>query len=485
MQNKPFIKKFKVGEHYYIYDVNSNAFFKVDEPVYGLIDGDGSTLSPNLPGETVKTARDNIEMMKKKGFFSSRRPDVTFFHSSTRGDFAAALRQKLEHGLHRLTLAVSEACNLRCRYCSYSGAYRYHRVHSEKKMNGEIMKKAVDFYFAHSKETKDKKMSFYGGEPLTHFDLIKQCVEYVETKHNTRASYNMTVNGTLLDKNRISFLVEKDFALLVSLDGPQDIHDRNRVFKNGKGSFDAITKNLRYFKTAYPDFYRRNVRFNMVLNPPLDLEALDNFITRADIEPADVSFNIVDPKATTYFDQFTIEDMTTYGSGFITARDGFSKRLVNNETPRQVDKKLFGKRFVSLHQREMKQLGPKTPSHGQCLLGERSLLVNTSGHFNFCTQVTDSYDLGNVDGGFDYETIENIYYNLDDFLRETCRGCWAIRFCHKCIKDLNINGKPDEKTAALFCKQQRQTLQKEIIDYIAIREANPTALDYLENINVS
>lgn len=52
------------------------------------------------------------------------------------------------------------------------------------------------------------------------FDLIKKCVAYADSRSEGRkVSYNFTTNGTLLTEEKYEFLVEHDFALLVSLDG--------------------------------------------------------------------------------------------------------------------------------------------------------------------------------------------------------------------------------------------------------------------------
>lgn len=43
-----------------------------------------------------------------------------------------------------LMLQVTQQCNLRCEYCAYSGMYD-NRVHSNKRMDFKLAKKAIDF----------------------------------------------------------------------------------------------------------------------------------------------------------------------------------------------------------------------------------------------------------------------------------------------------------------------------------------------------
>jgi len=75
------------------------------------------------------------------------------------------------------------------------------------------------------------------------------------------AKFNMTINGTLLNKEKIKFLVQNQFSILISIDGPKEIHDRYRVFKNGKGTFNCLIKNLRSMKSMYPEYYNRSFLF--------------------------------------------------------------------------------------------------------------------------------------------------------------------------------------------------------------------------------
>src|ERR1039458_10534682 len=103
-------------------------------------------------------------------------------------------------------------------------------------MPWEIAVKAIDFLKSHSKLSEEINISFYGGEPLLNSALIQRCVEYAhkvfERKH---VGHNMTTNGIHLKGAVWDTLIENDFSLLVSLDGPGLIHDRYRRTKGGGG----------------------------------------------------------------------------------------------------------------------------------------------------------------------------------------------------------------------------------------------------------
>ena len=119
-----------------------------------------------------------------------------------------------EHYLNELVLQVTKQCNLRCKYCAYSGNY-YNREHSSSRMRFETARKAIDFYLKRSDKFDKLSVAFYGGEPLLEFELIKKCVKYIlENKGDKKVTFPMTTNGTLLTQEVTELLVEFSFYSL-------------------------------------------------------------------------------------------------------------------------------------------------------------------------------------------------------------------------------------------------------------------------------
>ena len=86
-----------------------------------------------------------------------------------------------EHYMGNLILQVTQQCNLRCKYCAYSGNY-YNRSHTSERMDFETAQKAIDFYLARSDKADQLAVSFYGGEPLLEFELIKKKTHFIIIK---------------------------------------------------------------------------------------------------------------------------------------------------------------------------------------------------------------------------------------------------------------------------------------------------------------
>jgi len=153
-------------------------------------------------------------------------------------------------GVKSLILHLTSACNMSCTYCFESEAKG---SMSEKDMY-HIIDRAIDSaYFQNIKENKKGNkshlsVSFFGGEPLLEFDLMKKGVAYaLQNKPNDmNITFGVTTNGTLLTKEKVDFMASHNFSMILSIDGDKDAHDSNRIYKNMRGTYDDIVKYVPY-----------------------------------------------------------------------------------------------------------------------------------------------------------------------------------------------------------------------------------------------
>ena len=144
------------------------------------------------------------------------------------------------------TLVVNHACNLRCYYC-YTGE-KFSRP-----MSLATAKKAVDMLCAAT--TGKGFLSFFGGEPLLEFELIKETVSYkrsLEEKFGKVLQPRVITNATLLTDERIDYLSENGFHLGVSIDGVREAHEANRPYPSGRSSFDDVFTSLQKVVKRFP-----------------------------------------------------------------------------------------------------------------------------------------------------------------------------------------------------------------------------------------
>ena len=252
------IKCFETPGGKYFYDRHTNSIIKVNEDEYREL----LNIEKNLPIEKQKILEKfTVQNLLKCNIVEKiQHPETKNIHYLT------------NYNMSQLILQVTQQCNLRCEYCAYSGNY-YNRKHTTQRMSWDIAKNSIDFYYQHSKETDKFIISFYGGEPLLEFDLIKECVTYaIQKANNKQVEFHMTTNGTLLTDEICRYLINHNFYITISLDGDETEHDRNRKFRNGTGTFSTILRNLDFLIDYDVDYYESHVGFNTVLNPKINVK---------------------------------------------------------------------------------------------------------------------------------------------------------------------------------------------------------------------
>lgn len=365
-----------------------------------------------------------------------------------------------EHYMGNLILQVTQQCNMRCKYCAYSGNY-FNREHASNRMNYETAKKAIDFYLIRSDKAEKLWLSFYGGEPLLEFELIKNCVAYI-LKHrgDKEVGFTMTTNGTLLTKEVIEFLVEHKFTLMVSLDGDKESHDINRRFKTGGGSFDTILKNLRTLK-EYDKNYYKDVMFNCVISYTTDFKKIYNFYTESDLfTPESVNFNFVnsvglkDPHLLEITQQNARIERLAYIKMLLAVLEKKEWDAQSLMLRRQLqDIELL---YAQLHRHTIES--KKTHHGGPCIPAVRRLFVEINGAFFPCERVSERDEqmcIGSLDKGLDYDRMY-FFLNHGQMIQDRCLSCWNLRTCVFCLAEISKeNHKLTEEMLFQVCEKSK------------------------------
>ena len=127
-------------------------------------------------------------------------------------------------------------------------------------MTTETAMAAVDWLMENSLDAKTVHVGFFGGEPLMNFPLIQQVVAYAKeqaAKRGKEVRFNMTTNGSLLTKKIVTFIKQEKINPLISFDGPPEIQDRQRPFRNGKGSYKRVYANVQKLRAVMPNLSAR------------------------------------------------------------------------------------------------------------------------------------------------------------------------------------------------------------------------------------
>lgn len=432
--SKYVLKCYKSRMGYYVYDRFSNAVFKVSEEEFNNF--------LNLENGTDHADPEFLSKYQSEGAFVCNGVEEIEHPQSPYVEYY--LSKKLSH----LSLQVTQQCNLRCKYCAYSGLY-YNRTHNSKYMTWDTAKKAIDFYLERTSEMERLHMSFYGGEPLLNFNLIKTCVEYISAQVEAkRLTFSMTTNATLLTEEVRSFLHEHDFQLSISLDGDREEHDKNRTFANGTGSFDTVIKNIKSLVAEYPD-YAKKVTFLPVISPNTDLDrVLKFFSTEPFISECAVTYNTMSETG--------LKNEIAYSKNYMLIRRFEYLRLLFHLLGKIDEKSIspmvlpvkeeFKKMIMALHDHS----SIKKCSHhgGPCMPGVKRLFVSYDGTFYPCEKVSETNpdnSIGNISQGFDQQKVKNML-NIGQITKEECINCWNLRFCSICIGRINDSSRDQNQT---------------------------------------
>jgi uncharacterized protein len=158
------------------------------------------------------------------------------------------LREHLERkaqgmpGTMYVTLMPTLACNLACTYCFQKGSPAFER------MTGDTEAATLEFILRKVDEaaTPHLVVHYFGGEPLTRKDFVLRTAEILGASMAARGgtfAWEMTTNGIGLDRPFVDAMRRfGEGSVKVTLDGDRETHDQARVYRSGKGSFDAIFK---------------------------------------------------------------------------------------------------------------------------------------------------------------------------------------------------------------------------------------------------
>lgn len=106
-------------------------------------------------------------------------------------------------------------------------------------MTPEIAHQAEQFMLNDSKDCNDVQINLFGGEPLLNKKILKLFSERFSLQRD-KFRLSFTTNGTLLDEKFLLYCQKNKLSFALSVDGLKETHNKNRIFKNGRGSFDSM-----------------------------------------------------------------------------------------------------------------------------------------------------------------------------------------------------------------------------------------------------
>ena len=149
-------------------------------------------------------------------------------------------------GIHVVAKPIGPVCNLSCEYCFYLEKQALFGPGEQYRMTDDVLSAFITNYIT-SQQTPVVEFVWQGGEPtLLGIDFFKRAIELQKPYAMQKTIQNsLQTNGTLLDDEWCRFLKRHRFMVGISLDGPEEIHDRYRRDRKGNGTFRQVMRGLR------------------------------------------------------------------------------------------------------------------------------------------------------------------------------------------------------------------------------------------------
>jgi len=334
--------------------------------------------------------------------------------------------------IDRLTLTVSNVCNLGCSYCYAAKGTYYNK-------NGLMMTPETVFAALNQAAraySRIEHINFFGGEPTLNTEVIKIACDYTEFlfRNGTLThlpSFGITTNGTTLSESVLRLLQDYRFSVTLSLDGPREVHDAARPTKGGLGSYDTVAQTARQLIACGLE-----IEFECTYSQ----HHLKRDITIVDL-----------------MDFFHAEfGCRTLHCQVVSAAPGSpefipleaSLRLQLQAIDASLDNLAKGTpNVVSIAARMLHSLSSHAPIWNYCPAGRKEVTVNADGDVYACFMLMErpSYSYGSVltetsnkrvtspPRGSQREHIDSLLQQQDKYANAACMACWAQPLCHGCL----------------------------------------------------
>ena len=224
-----------------LYNTCTQSLFKISETNYQLI-------CKVISGEeSINTLpKDLFDFLKTRHFIDDEKEQEAH-------DFCVKMeyRKRFESFSGRtlsLVIAPTLACNFACPYC-------YEANLPASIMNEEVEDNIIRFIKSYETTCDKLEICWEGGEPLIGFETIKSLFKKIESKTSLKIKEHLiATNGYLLTPEICKFFNEKKLNLAqITIDGGPETHNKSRMLKTGKPTYDTILQNIDMLTDMIPD----------------------------------------------------------------------------------------------------------------------------------------------------------------------------------------------------------------------------------------
>ena len=168
-------------------------------------------------------------------------------------------------------IKIASRCNINCTYCymynlgdsSYKNQPKFISKNTIENFSSKFLNHAID------KSINQVQIVLHGGEPLlmNKSDFKSLLIAFDKYKQaGVKVRFSLQTNGILIDDEWSDIFKEYNVSVGVSLDGPKEFNDENRIDKKGNGTYDNVAQGLNVLKNNNIPFGILSV-LNTEINP--------------------------------------------------------------------------------------------------------------------------------------------------------------------------------------------------------------------------
>jgi uncharacterized protein len=335
-------------------------------------------------------------------------------------------------------------------------------------MSPETLRGGVAYLLDHAGSDRKVSVTFFGGEPLLRFPLIQTAVGEARRMARERGkeiSFSITTNGTLLTRETAAFLKENGISVCLSIDGPREIHDRNRPYASGRGSYEDVARGIDILmenRNGFPVAARVTLGRGAVdVRKTFDhLRGLG--FDEVGFAPASAAEG--SPSA------LTEEELCAVMEGFRDLAEGY----VGDVRERRVPAFSNMSQILGLIHRG-------DPMPYPCGAGIGMLAVDPSGAFYPCHRLCGIGDSFGASGAGISEEARTRFLDGARRRRESaCDACWAKNFCSGgCYHDAYLRQGDLFAPSMHYCRWIKELFLLGLQTYVRIQNETPAYLDVM------
>ena len=382
--------------------------------------------------------------------------------------------------LKQLVFEVTDACNLRCKYCAYADLYEGYDQRENLKLPFQKAKLIIDYLYEYWEkryciEVNDPiTIGFYGGEPLLNVPFIQQVINYIESLNpiGKKFHYNMTTNAILLDRY-MDFLAENEFRLLISLDGDEK-GQSYRVDTKGKNSFDKVLANIQLLRSKYPSYFEHYVMFNSVLHNRNEVESTYRFIKdKFGKEPMISPLNnsgVRKDKLQEFYQAY--QNVATSIQKANNCEALKNELFIKSPETGALVNYIYhhtGNVFNDYNDLLLGREGSSFPPSGTCIPFSKKMFITVKGRILQCEKIDHEFALGQI-------TNKKVELNLEQAARQhnkytfrymnQCKTCASKQLCTQCVYQIDDIHDKTSKCYSYYSATQHEKQKEYYMDHL-------------------